>query len=292
MPFLSTIFGFLLIFSIYTATQFYRLNNFALVNEAYAAQNAACEAEIQEACKKRAALNYYEIAKTYSDEEPPELTDTEASQQKPGRNSRLSRKAHLSLLISQDPAQLNDQNYKSSLIIFKNLLSILYAEAPFFKEAKEENPRLEDDLIHAIVEKGYKDKIQSAEQLANLELDDELLQSVLFKMLVGSKKKNDKATEQQVDGYYSLLSFLSFQKKAQAVSAYLAPQEILLAVFQNDQVVADIMEERMRVYKEITASKTANQQLLTEQFQNKFKDQIPSDIDKNLIDFRISKTKP
>lgn len=281
MHFLATIFGILLLFSIYAAVQFYSLSSFLLTNEVYATHIAASENAVQNALEDRASRVYSDAAQHHSP-------------RKPAQHQRLSRLVHLPLLILVDPHQPQTGKYQSNIMILKNLISILYEETPFFKEAREARPDLLDELIRAILQKAYKIKIKSAEQLANLHLEDDLLQTVLYKMLVGSVKQDDSQKNDQQEGYPSLLEFISFGNQGQSVYVYLAPPVVLQAVFGDERIVDSIVQKRQDIHKQIRAAKREerNYDILSTQFQNDYKDRIPSNIDPSIISFRVSSTDP
>jgi hypothetical protein len=88
-----------------------------------------------------------------------------------------------------------------------------------------------------------------------------------------------------------LLEFISFRRKAHAVSVYLAPREILLALFQDERCVDDIINEREAMHAALNNEK-ATPMALADQLKEHFQNRLASGIDPNTIDFRVSKTKP
>ena len=283
MALLMTTFGFLFIFFLYSTTQFSRLLEFSLTNEVYAEVYDEGEERIRKAVVTRANTNYYAAAKSYDEElEPPEDDGVESAPQRQS-TPRLSRKLHLPQLLSQQPAQPHDKTYEASLLLLQHLIRTLYDDAPFFKDAKVKHPKLEEELIHKVLLQVHEHKMKLAEHIANIDLKDEDLQVVLFKILAGSKRGDEEG------GYPSLLQFISFQSKPQAVAVYLAPREILLALFQDEQVVSDILTERNILHSMV---KKENMSALEEQFKARFASKLPSYIEPNMVSFRVTKTKP
>ena len=78
------------------------------------------------------------------------------------------------------------------------------------------------------------------------------------------------------------------------MSVYLAPEELLLALFQDPQVVTKIKKRQEEIYEKLTADKdkTLNEEQLAADLANEFQSQLPAGIDKNQIDFKVSRSNP
>ena len=74
-----------------------------------------------------------------------------------------------------------------------SLIKILYGNAAFFKEAQKKHPHLIDNLLDAIQEASDKmpdNSIKRIQDIARIQLEDEDLQYVFYRMLKGSIEKD------------------------------------------------------------------------------------------------------
>lgn len=170
-------------------------------------------------------------------------------------------------------------------------------------------------------------KPKHAVGLGNLELPDRQLNSVLYKMLHGAsyvdvltdeQKKSleqrngfvlrDNSTNADVEaaadeeessddadeykspeGYFSLLDFVNSGSKPK-IRIYLAPKEVLQAIFNEPSTVNSIIEERQRLYQQADSDGDIGQ--LSESFKNQFIKLKDASIEDDTLNFTISKTNP
>ena len=78
------------------------------------------------------------------------------------------------------------------------------------------------------------------------------------------------------------------------MSVYLAPEELLVALFQDPHIAAKILVKRKEIFAKLAADKEnkLNEEQLATDFATEFQSQVPAGIDKNLIDFKISRSDP
>ena len=127
----------------------------------------------------------------------------------------------------------------------------------------------------------------NAKILANFELSDQEAQEGLWNMLHGRKKG-----EQE---WPSLLSYISFQKEKFLTSLWLAPEGILLAIFDKEETVDELMEKRTALYNaQRRKDNKDNEQ--TSQLEGEWRTlcekNLPTWLPNSQIDLRISKTAP
>src|SRR5690606_1123836 len=92
-------------------------------------------------------------------------------------------------------------------------------------------------------------------------------------------------------GYFSLLDFITIGPDNK-VRVYLAPKEVLKAIY-HDNVVDEIMRERQSLYKEAVADESgSNKESLRDTFRGMFDRHKDALIDENTLDYSISKTRP
>lgn len=217
-----------------------------------------------------------------------------------------------------------EKEWTQTKILLKNLIRTLYSKQPFYLKIEEERPSFLDELIRgitaAIDQLPPDQRPKEAKDLANLELSDPVLDKVLYKMLHGALYSDDVSEEktkdpfkqiliretkeeatvddedlkkeiefQSPEGYYSLLDFVT-AKYTPKVRVYLAPQEVLQAVFLDPATVESVLIEREYLYKRALADEDANE--LSETFKNQFQRLKDPALDDESLDFSVSKTNP
>lgn len=276
MHILLTTFGFLLIFALATTGQFRRLISLSIVEKAYQAHYDAAKETLAKVSLRRAQKNF----RSYS---PTNNTS-------PERHNLVST-LQIYCLVSPATTASADNKKRSVNLILRRLMSTLYGTQPFFIEAKEKNQRLEDDILNKLFEKAEELQVYKERNLANIELGDDQLQLVLYKMLKGSCDEGE--ADINAGNYPSLFEFISINRgQSKPLSIYLAGEPLLHAVFQNPTVVNQILKERISIHKTLKKDKNANKIALAQQFKDLFKNSLPPDIEPTLIDFNVSKTDP
>lgn len=248
----------------------------------------------------------------------------------PAGKSSASRRLDISLLV--DPkGRINKQlKYKQQVEFFKNLLTALYRDQQFFREAEKTRPSFLEELIDrlssAVSDKSEKDKISEARHLANIDLGDSQLNELFYNVLKGKplegkhKKSDDESdlppppppADEEADdeeeeeakkkeaeeyrspeGYLSILDFITINTEAKSgegkVRLFLASPYVLEAMLSDKNLVADIVQERETIYKELLQKKTTKE-LGKQQMEQLLKD-LPTQ-EKELFDFTVSKTNP
>lgn len=193
--------------------------------------------------------------------------------------------------------------------ILSRLTYILYGERKFFKEAEEKRPDIVNELWASVIEKlkeydSQKTWINTVEHLETLELEDPELSEFLSHLLrkvetpqslkAGSGLKEVKDVQKKVEYYPNLLDFLTKRSATQAYRLWLLEKPLLLALFQDESVVEEIIRERkhlhgiLRPYKgdQLGPKKVE----LSCQFEQMFKIKIPPDIPEDLVNFQVSKS--
>ncbi|MDB6081485.1 MAG: hypothetical protein JWO53_757, partial [Chlamydiia bacterium] len=146
----------------------------------------------------------------------------------------------------------------------------------------------------------------SKEDLASLPLDNDLYQTVLYKMLKGNIPQD--LTDPPANGEYykSLCDFIQISntKSPYIMSIYLAPRELLLALFQNEKTVKKVLAKRNEIHEALkekereekkTGIKSDNTPFRTEKSQilrDTVIKMLPLNFDINFIDFGVSSSNP
>lgn len=214
--------------------------------------------------------------------------------------------------------------------LLKKLIINLYGDQKFFKEMGEKRITFVDETIAAISRASAalddEHKIKDTEELSNLNLGDPELNEILYKILHGApsiempkppEEKNvpelifsptkdtveqdDDADGQALDklesqeykspkGYYSILDYLTVAKIPK-IRVYLASPNVLKAIFNDDNVVQQIINTRKELYQGINSDNNAKNQL-SDTFKNMFLGKQDPVFDEKILDFTVSKTNP
>jgi hypothetical protein len=260
--------------------------------------------------------------KTYDDTKGSTKEST-GSKEKVKASPRIS----LSPLLKKVEKEKAPQEAASFTVLLKNLMTTLYAEQPFYQKIMQERPSFQDEIIAALIKSASelpKGKgLKNAADIANLKLDDDKLQDVFYKMLKGAPYKDLNQTlvpdltkevpkeEVQSDddasdepsigkeaeeyrsqqGYFSLLDFLTMQSWNK-VRVYLAPREVLQAIYRNDAIVNDVINKRNELYHQASMSDSEGAKSLSESFKNEFNNRQDPGIGDDVLDYTVTKTNP
>lgn len=210
----------------------------------------------------------------------------------------------LTPLFEEDPEMLNNTR-----LLLRNLLTILYGKQPFvtniLKKGTYSDPAsLFNELIDAIIMAGKNrmpdDKLKTANQFMQLNVGS--LQPIFVNVINGcscfaeqqpAQKASDEdegdgedAGEDVPRNYCSLFSFATMVK-GKKLSIYLAPEEILLALYGNPQIVSEIIQARNAAFKEYSKNQTPEGKAALERFKN-----AQAAIDSKYLDYNVTTTNP
>ncbi len=300
-------FGFLLIITILSWSCIGRMAEETIVTNTIIEVVQRQASELTEKISKKSAAAYRAICEkngtaSQDDEDEEEEEEKPAKKQrwKKGRR-RLTSKLHVSALFSgEDSAQKPTQEK-----IFHNLLKVLYGSQALFTPQGNDDAyvqQLFDELRTKALELEPKFRISKAAFLANIELSgpkkDEK-QFILFLILKGGKGEIFRGSPCLV---HPLLNYIQATSKEVCISPYLAEIPLLMAIFENGDVVENIVEFRKNAYKRIqnekepaggdpTEKKEDILEILSAEFKMQFEPLLPSGIDPQYIDFQVSSTK-
>jgi hypothetical protein len=206
--------------------------------------------------------------------------------------------------------------------MLKKLIVNLYGEQDFFKDIEQKRPTFLNEILNRIESQAdslpAEKKVKKAVDLANLDLGDEELNEVLYKMLKGApvldlnaKEESEAPTEAESEedkqgqdlaaaefqeykspkGYYSVLDYVTASKPYK-VRVYLASKEVLKTIFNEDSVVDSILKKRQEIYRMLKGDKNADVKLVGESFKRDFDPYRDPAFDDSVLDFAVSKTDP
>lgn len=232
----------------------------------------------------------------------------------------------LSPLLKKEEREKAPQEAASFTVLLKNLITTLYADQPFYQKMMEKRPSFIDEmiakLIQAVAELPDGKEIKNAADIANLKLGDDQLDDVFFKMLQGAPYKDvsaplvpdllkevpkeqvqsddDPSDETSIEkeaeehkspkGYFSLLDFVTMQPWNK-VRVYLAPKEVLKAIYRDDAIVNDVINKRNELFHQAYLVDPDGIKSLSESFKNEFNNRQDPAIG-DVLDYTVTKTNP
>ncbi len=196
--------------------------------------------------------------------------------------------------------------------IVRRLFDIIYGDRKFYQEAEEKRPDIVNEVWQAVIEelkekKARNETPKKIQHIANLSLEDPELAHFWSQILkydetpesieaeCGSKEAKD--VQKTVSYYPNLLDFLTSKKiTSQSYRLWLLKKPLLLAIFQDEGVANDIIRERRSLYNELDKAEKnqrgERKQDLEIKFETMFKDKIPPDIPKGMVNFQVSLSYP
>lgn len=188
----------------------------------------------------------------------------------------------------------------------RNLMRFLYGGQPFFSEMEQKRPYFLNDILHALIVQTEnftgKDKLKKVKEIATIDLKDAELNEVFTKMLQGSFDEPEEIEPEEIGvqkqrrfqppyGYYSLLDFITIQTNKLQIRVFLASPQLLMALYGNANTVEDILENRYRLYRELS-NHTVTQEEANAEFQGLFQNLRLDYVPESMLNFGVSKTNP
>lgn len=171
-------------------------------------------------------------------------------------------------------------------------------------------------------------KITKTTELGNLDLGDQELNDAFYKMLHGApaleiatkptekplieplftplettevEAENESTADKNLavveskeykspKGYFSLLDFITISNSPK-VRIYLAPREVLKAIFNDDSVVDEIIKSRLEIFKSVKGD-SGDVKSAGDSFKAAYESRRDPNFDESVLDFSVSKTNP
>lgn len=219
----------------------------------------------------------------------------------PQQKSKANRK--LSWFGFFYPELAQSQEDRDKIIqISKTLIHQLFKDDLDFQRMSEQNPNLVTSLITRITEINRQlpqdKKVARIGDLCTLDLNDAQLNQLLYLLIQGYHKPlkeeveldsleevDEEPLKSQEKHHISLLNFVT-ERNAGQIRVFLASKELLKAIFEDDQLVHDILETRCLLYRRALQD-DQNIPALQAEFERFRQGPYAS-----LLDFTISKTNP
>jgi hypothetical protein len=201
------------------------------------------------------------------------------------------------LFIKQDERnkEKNSVKFKELKELLVKLMNNIYGPYPTFKELLKKRPDLFEQLLDKISEISsreiYKGMLKQKEKIASIDLEDSELQEVLYKMLNGAPPIMSEEEAKFIShiGYPSLANFIAINKKK--LSVYLASKEILMALYDDEKFVNEIIETREDLYRK-KDKEALNEAQASEKFKAFVQGHSLFSHEDLILDFSVTGTNP
>lgn len=220
---------------------------------------------------------------------------TKKSEKKEEKNKKnnSSKKIPIGVLLEKSQQSIGTGRYESTRALLKALIYNVYGKEKVLSEALKNRPDAIDEIINRLPEAVQKlpgnQKITGAKGLANLDLEDDTLNSLLYKLLKGTHFLYERKGEVVSEGYPPLTDFIN-SDKGKKIRVYLARKEIIDALF-NPNISDEIVATRESLFLELSGGRIeANQ--ATERFKTLFEGALAPYASHDMVDFAVSKTDP
>lgn len=209
-----------------------------------------------------------------------------------GPRSKAIRKLNLWPLFKK-----GGEKSEETTFLFKSLIASLFKEARFYKEAIAHNPSIVDDLIQAM-QTAYEALPSKAhfkkEDLYTLELKNPELQHFLYKIFKdpeGVILDDDEEALVSKRATHILNEVITVQYGNHPIRLYLADPALLKVLFNSDQVVETVVEERKNYYAKLKKSPDQEESLRND-FESRFISSLVPAVQHASVSWEISVTKP
>jgi hypothetical protein len=236
-------------------------------------------------------------ADAYYNDMKPEKKEGDASKPPPNNAPKGTSYISIKPLFEEEP-----QRRDVTKILLRNLMLTLYGHQPFVQEEMKKGgfpdaASMFTDLIDSIIRIGQsmppEDRPKTQEQFIQMDLGP--LQALFVNVINGCS--TCPATSEGIDedsgeveviprNYCSLFSFANMQGYRK-LSVYLAPQETLMAIYGNPQVVSEIMQSRIEAYKRYKDNPSPDTRNALERFKS-----APAAVDVDFLEFAVTGTNP
>lgn len=255
-------------------------------------------AESQRTASEQAAEGWYKAIQVN--------TKNSSSTKRNPTNSATSRLG-LYCLVNQQERERSPEKYAQTRELFKSLIAHLYKQEKFFLQMNEKNPRFLDALIDEIIlaaDSSDKQKIKRPEGLLNLVFSPtaEELHYTFYLMMQGKPALKSSEEEKLEDtskeeshahaGYVSLMDYISVRNQSKKVRVFLAPKDLLTAIFGDVEIASRVIELREELSRESKRKEGRSLEELTTQFKGAFEQAGHAQNYSDILDFSVTKTKP
>lgn len=230
--------------------------------------------------------------------------EPEEKKQKPQQPQKCTSLLHIGALIKQEDININEGKGRAIFQLFHNLINELYKDEQFFKKALEKDGDFVNQFLINLIDKArevYKEAKRKrqpsiAKDLASIPLDNYEQSYARYKMFRGTKSRLSEKQTQDDAGYYPLEEFTSLNLRSgnTIMSVWLAERPLLMALFQDDKIVDEVIECRREIFNDMRKRKAAGMNVSNEnskELELRFGGLIPDNL-RQYIDLSVSTKYP
>ena len=172
---------------------------------------------------------------------------------------------------------------QSTAVLLGRLINTLYQGQQFYREALAKNPDVVNQIVNTLTTLKGKNlcnaPVSSLNDLIKMSFSSEDTRKLFGEMIEGG------------DSVPSLRDFILIRSKPTPIRMFGAPQALLMAIYNDANVVNRLMAERMELYNSIAAGRMKAQDA-SKQFKTDFGAEGLTDINPQLLNFDTSQTRP
>jgi hypothetical protein len=236
---------------------------------------------------------------------------------------------NFNIFINKKIQEANPKAYPELFLLAKKLMLYLYKEQSFFKTLFEQKPDLLDAVLTRLIladDLPDKRKVTAPDDLSTVDLEDPLLNNFMYFVIKGTpvpdkaqeKKeepapavglRTDEESEESDDdedeiepnekehckspeGFYSLSDYIAIQN-AVKVRVFLASRALLMAIFDDKNVVDAIISMRKDLFKKVKKKNLPlDPKEASQQFESAFSSKSDPHFTKVILDYAVTKTNP
>jgi hypothetical protein len=230
--------------------------------------------------------------------------------------AKLSGRISFKWFLNKETRQNSPTEFQLNDELTVALMQVLYGNQPYFLGLAQQRPNLFNDVLTAVMaaaDTQGSDELKTYKKtsyLIYLPISDVDLSRAFYAMLIEapspvrtyaspqkgivwddqSEEDYFASEEHSPAGFYSLQDFITMKENPK-ISVYLAPRMLLLAIFQNPDIVNNILTTRYQLYCQVRKkSNPLDPQAAAKQFQDQFGNS--SQHFAPILDFSVSKTNP
>jgi hypothetical protein len=254
-------------------------------------------------------------------------SDNENEKPKPPPTPPSAPRISFRIFVDEKMRQEHPQEYNQTKEWAKSLMTTLYGNQAFFKEAEAKNSFFMDQIIEALGKTAQElpedRSLKDTMDLSNLDLGPDL-EKTFYLMLKGCLKDDDNAdkakpsvperefsvtlpdnkesddgdededAEEAMEytggkGYDSLLNYITLRNTTR-IRIYLASKPVLQAIFKDALVVDQLIETRTKLYREVMNGSMSAAEA-TEQLKATVHGHLGNS-DDSYFEYKVSKTNP
>lgn len=286
MNILSLVFAALLILGLFAHTQWNNFKNFTIVKDQYIKYIVHSERE------------HFNKRQTMLFETRKKKPSSDDADQRNKVNARP--KINIKIILEKKLREKSPLESEQHLYITKELIKVIFSEVDFYKKIAEHRPDFLDEMFVRLMKESTKQKFKDIQSLTTLDLHDDELQNVYYKILNGIPKTQLSNTHGELieigEGEFipdetivSLKEFFHFQTHKK-ISVYTASQYLLEAIFDLP-TAKQIILLREQLYKEIKKADKSAVDMATEKLKAFLPKKKP-EIKEEILSFEVTKTNP